>query len=289
MTGDTPKVHPRSNGWNSWSLKGLPGPQTDCRSTLRRRAGPLTVLGLIACALLQSAAPAVAGISGGLSADDVVDRADAIRFPQEPFQVQVTVDSYEGGAEAKRYVYRVLQRGNELSIVQTLAPAADRGQIMLSREGDLWVFLPSVSQPVRLPMSQRLTGQVANGDLARANFAGDYGATLLGEEDIDGRRHYRLELKAAKNGVTYERVLYWVDAENFRPHKAEFYTLSGRLMKTAVYDDFQSTAEGQIRPMRTTFVDALKAGERSVMTYQKFTPRDLPEKIFTKQYLKKLR
>lgn len=230
-----------------------------------------------------------AEIAGGLSADDVVDKADAIRFPQEPFQVQVTVDSFEGGDTPKRYVYRVLQRGNELSIVQTLAPAADRGQIMLSREGDLWVFLPSVSQPVRLPMSQRLTGQVANGDLARANFAGDYAASYVGDDVLEGRRYHRLELKAAKNGVTYERVLYWVDAEDFRPHKAEFYTLSGRLMKTAYYDDFQSTGEGEVRPMRTTFVDALKSGERSVMTYQKFTPRDLPEKIFTKQYLKKLR
>ena len=43
---------------------------------------------------------------------------------------------------------------------------------MLMRGNDLWVFLPSVSQPVRLSLSQRLTGQVANGDLARANFSG---------------------------------------------------------------------------------------------------------------------
>ena len=230
-----------------------------------------------------------AALPEGLSADALVERADAIRFPQDPFQVQVSVDSFEGGDAPKRYVYRVLQRGNELSIVQTLAPATERGQIMLSREGDLWVFLPSVSQPVRLPMSQRLTGQVANGDLARANFAGDYAATYVGDEQIDGRVHHKLELKAARSGVTYDRVLYWVDAENYYPKKAEFYTLSGRLMKTGYYADFKQTDGGAVRPMQTTFVDATREGERSVMTYQKFTLRDLPEKIFTKQYLKKLR
>lgn len=249
--------------------------------------------GLLACLLVGAMAlPVVnvqAEIRNGLDADTLVDRADAIRFPQEPFQVQVTVDSFEGGDAPKRYVYRVLQRGNDLSIVQTLAPATERGQIMLSREGDLWVFLPSVSQPVRLPMSQRLTGQVANGDLARANFAGDYAATYLGDEDIDGRLHYKLELKAARSGVTYDRVLYWIDAQNDYPKKAEFYTLSGRLMKTGYYEDFAKTGGGSVRPMKTTFVDATRNGERSVMTYQKFTPRDLPEKIFTKQYLKKLR
>jgi len=31
---------------------------------------------------------------------------------------------------------------------------------MLMRGRDLWVFLPNVSQPVRLSLSQRLTGQV---------------------------------------------------------------------------------------------------------------------------------
>ena len=35
-------------------------------------------------------------------------------------------------------------------------------------------------------MSQRLTGQVANGDIAKVNFSGDYEAKLLRVEKIDG-------------------------------------------------------------------------------------------------------
>ena len=66
--------------------------------------------------------------------------------------------------------YRVLSKGNENSIVMTTEPASERGQILLMKGRDLWIFMPSVSQPVRLSLSQRLTGQVANGDLARANF-----------------------------------------------------------------------------------------------------------------------
>ena len=33
----------------------------------------------------------------------------------------------------------------------TIEPASERGQIMLMKGHDLWIFLPSVSQPVRLP------------------------------------------------------------------------------------------------------------------------------------------
>ena len=76
-----------------------------------------------------------------------------------------------------------MSRGNDYTVVLTEEPAAERGQALLMRERDLWIFLPAVSQPVRLSLSQRLTGQVANGDLARANFAGDYTATLDGREN----------------------------------------------------------------------------------------------------------
>ncbi len=68
----------------------------------------------------------------------------------------------------------MLSKGNENTIVQVTEPASERGQIMLMKGRDLWVFMPNISQPVRLSLAQRLTGQVANGDLARANFVGDY-------------------------------------------------------------------------------------------------------------------
>ena len=112
-------------------------------------------------------------------------------------------------------------------------PAAERGQIMLMKGHDLWVFLPNVSQPVRLSLSQRLTGQVANGDLARVNFAGDYDAKLLRTEEVDGETMHVLELTARDRNVTYHKVLYWVRKSNDWPYKAEFYSLSDRLLKTA--------------------------------------------------------
>ena len=131
----------------------------------------------------------------------------------------------------------------------TTEPASERGQIMLMKGHDLWIFLPSVSQPVRLPLAQRLTGAVANGDLARANFAGDYKPQLLRTEKVDGEPMYVLELTAVDRSVTYHRVLYWVRQSNYWPHKAEFYSLSDRLLKTCLYQKFERMA-GRVRPTR---------------------------------------
>ncbi len=84
----------------------------------------------------------------------------------------------------------------------TTEPASERGQILLMKGRDLWIFMPDISQPIRLSMSQRLTGQVANGDLARANFAGDYNATVLRIDTIDGENYYVLELIGVDQSVS---------------------------------------------------------------------------------------
>lgn len=181
----------------------------------------------------------------------------------------------------------MLSKGNDRTLLMTTAPAIDKGNVLLMRDQDLWVFLPNISQPVRLPLSQKLTGEVANGDIARANFSGDYEPALLGTEDIDKQAYYVLELKAARKGVTYHRVLYWVNKDNYRPYKAEFYSLSNRLIKTCRYEAYRKTV-GKLRPTRLILEDSLKKENRSVMDYSNMKLRKLPDKVFTKDYLKKI-
>lgn len=246
------------------------------------------VAGLLIAFLPGVGAAPAADTSGSESdAQAIVEKADRIRFPSGGFQVDVTIVSTSPGRDPDVREYRVLSKGPENSVVLTTAPAAERGNVLLMKGVDLWAFLPSVSQPVRLPLSQRLTGQVANGDLARANFGGDYKASTATPVTVDGEPHHLIELTASRRGVTYDRVRYWVNVGNGRPHKAEFYSKSGRLLKTCLYEDYRSVG-GAIRPARLVMLDALKRGEKSVLEYKDMVSRDLPDRVFTKEYLKKL-
>src|SRR4051794_3972173 len=184
-----------------------------------KRAAALGAAVLLMCclaftrqALAQDAADSEA------HARAILEKADEVRFPREPFEVSVSITSTleDGGTEAR--AYRILSKGSQNTIVMALEPASERGQAMLMKARDLWIFMPTISQPVRLSLAQRLTGQVANGDLARANFAGDYTPTLLRTEVVDGEPTHVLELKAAERGVTYSRVLYWVREKGNRPY-----------------------------------------------------------------------
>lgn len=242
---------------------------------------------VLALSLFASGSAVAQAPDDSQAAKIILEKADEIRFPRSGFQVDIHVKSTQDGEALEPRKYRVLSKGNANTVVMVLEPASERGQIILMKDSDLWVFLPDVSQPVRLSLSQRLTGQVANGDLARANFAGDYEPKILRTETIEGREYNVLELIAAHRGVTYHRVLYWVNKANNRPYKAEFYSVSNRLLKTARYEGFQQMF-GNVRPTRLVFRDALRKGEESVLEYGDMKARDLPDRVFTKEYLRRL-
>jgi hypothetical protein len=251
------------------------------------RRWPATIV-----AFVLALAPIARDTSANARGDDerakaIVERADQVRFPSGGFEVSVAIETTGPSRDPELRKFRVLSKGNENTVVMATEPASERGQIMLMKGRDLWMFMPNVSQPIRLPLSQRLTGQVANGDLARANFTGDYKAHLLRTEMIEGMQMHLLDLAAIDRGVTYHRVLYWVRQDNFWPYKAEFYSASDRLLKTAYYRNFAKLGD-RVRPTQLVMHDALRQGDVSVIEYSDLKPRDLPDRIFTKDYLKRL-
>jgi len=256
---------------------------------LQRPVTRRTVLAALAasvcCVVASRPARAESATEDEALARTIVEKADQVRFPKEGFEVQVAIESTTGDGPAESRKYRVLSKGNQNTLVIVTEPASERGQILLMKGRDLWIYMPTLSQPVRLSLSQRLTGEVANGDLARANFAGDYNAKVVRTETVDGEPTYVLELTAAERGVTYHRVVYWVRKDGYRPQKAEFYSVSDRLLKTATYEEYRSLG-GRVRPTRLVMLDALRPSERSVLDYREMKPRDLPDKMFTKDYLK---
>jgi len=233
----------------------------------------------------------IALVWGGTSEDELakmtVEKADRIRFPQSGYQVNVKITTSASGRDADVREYEILSKGNDRTIIRTLSPATDKGQVLLMRDRDLWIFMPSVSQPIRLSASQRLTGQVANGDLARANFSGDYTASIVKSEAIEHEQYHVIELKAVDRSVTYDRVLYWVNKSNDRPAKAEFYALSGRLLKICRYLNYKDAA-GAIRPTQLVMEDALVEGAKSILDYSELKVKDLPDRMFAKDYMRKL-
>ena len=220
-------------------------------------------------------------------AAEIVRDADRFRRPADSFVWKITITSEEARKAPSVDGFEVYVKGSGRSFVKFVAPPRNVGRSLLPLGRDLWIYLPDAGKPVRIPFSQRLVGQVANGDIARADYAGDYDVTLIGDEAVGGVTCHVLELKAKTKDVTYAAVKYWVSKDGRRPVRAEFYAGTGTLLKTGVFANFKDVA-GRVLATRLTLVDAIRKDRASILDYGEIAVRDLPEKYFDKNFMKSL-
>lgn len=220
-------------------------------------------------------------------AQEIIQKVDEVRSPQTDYTISVEVNSYSVSRQPKSAVYEVMTKGSDKTIIKTVFPKVERGRILLMRDRNLWAFFPEVTKPLRLSMQERLIGEVSNGDIARVNFSGDYAAKLLRMEKTGGKVYYVLELTAKSGDVTYGKVILWAQKEAFWPLKAEFYAISGRLLKICSYESYKMLGE-RLRPTQLVMEDPIVRGKKSVIKYDNIRIGELPEKYFSKDYMKKL-
>jgi len=222
-----------------------------------------------------------------LTADEIIAKVDEVRNPYEDFTTIATVTSYKANRAPRSATYEVMAKNKTMTIVKTLEPQTERGRSLLMRDKDFWAFFPDVSKPLRISFQERLIGDVANGDIARTNFAGDYTPTLIQIDKVGDKQYYLLELIAIDDSTTYGKVRIWVEVGTFWPLKADFYAISGRFLKTCSYESYTSLG-GKLRPSRLVLRDAIVNGQYSVIEYNQMDLTEIPEKYFTKEHLKRL-
>jgi len=125
---------------------------------------------------------------------------------------------------------------DESSVADTLEPVRFKGSKLLQVDHNMWLTRPGLSKPIPISPRQRLSGQASNGDIAATNYAADYDAVSADTEPVDGEPCYVLNLTAKQKRVTYDRIRYWISARREVGVKAEFYSVSGKLLKTARFE-----------------------------------------------------
>ena len=219
----------------------------------------------------------------GLSGLEIVKKADKMRILEFDNSFIAEVNDFRG-SDIQKTKYKVFSKGVQMSRVETIFPERQAGRKLLMKEQDLWFFTPDLKRPTRVSMQQRLTGEVANGDLARTSFGDDYNVEVKGEEVVDGVKAVRLSLKKKKSEVTYAAVEYWVGLSSYAPLKAIFKSDSGKDLKVATYKDPKKYF-GQTLMTKIEIVSSLNKKQRSVLTFSGFKKEQLNESFFNKESL----
>ena len=217
-----------------------------------------------------------------LSVTDMLKHADRARGNLLGIVWDITIATNEEGSNETRGLTVTVKWNNTLARYTSPPNLNDRMVLMVDR--NMWFIRSGLKKPVSLSPRQKLMGDAANGDIASTNYADDYHAALLGAELVHGEECHVLDLKAANKNVTYDRIKYWVSKERLVGVKAEFYTLSGKLFKTAEfkYDNRVRTADGEEIPFVSELVirDAVQRDRVTTLIYANIKVRTVPESTF---------
>ncbi|MCK9230198.1 MAG: outer membrane lipoprotein-sorting protein [Syntrophales bacterium] len=230
-------------------------------------------------------------------AHEIIIRADRVRSPRDSFCYRLHLIEYKDDEVVQEQLLAVNVRfilptpdvpGDAKALVRFLEPRELRNDKMLAVYDQLWYFTPKARNPVRISRQQRLIGQVSNGDIVAADLHYSYQSTLVGEDWLEEKKCYRLELVRRWDFVTYPKIIYWVAQESYYPMMAEFYSSSDRLMKRAIYKDFKESL-GAVRPHEIIIEEGLIRGSYTRMLFSGATFQDLPDAYYQPSYLERIR
>ena len=217
--------------------------------------------------------------SYAISPDEIVKKCDDVRNPGESFVMKVEVQELSG--KKQKSSFDVFIKGKNKTLIKTTAPRRDKGRNMLMLEENMWLYIPNLKRSVRISLSQKLSGQAANGDIARMRWHGDYAAKL----EKKTKNRYVLFLQATKKGLTYDKIRVWVNRSNFHPVKAEYMALTGKVLKNATFGGEKKIA-GKVRPTKIEIADAVNKSKKTEINIVKMVKKNLPVSMFKKNNLK---
>ncbi len=227
---------------------------------------------------------------------DIIRRTDLVRNPDQPFISRVIITEYQQARETDSMQLRIRSKqaedsGQFRTLVSFEKPLRDRGKLMLRNGSDVWFFDPNAKASVRISPQQRLLGQASNGDIMTANYALDYSATLVGEEQVqDADRqlhqawHLYMTARPDREGLTYAAIDYWVDKHTDHLIKGRYYAPSGHLLKQVYYRGYKDVL-GRLRPTEVIIIDGVDTAKVTRMSFSDFSYTQIPEQWLQRAYL----
>ena len=224
------------------------------------------------------------------NADEILDRVDKnMSSENRIFESSMTI---HGRRSSRTMTMRTYSVGDKQSFTEYLTPPREQGTKMLKLENQLWIYSPSTDRTIQIS-GHMLRQSVMGSDLSYEDMMEDrklkdiYSAQVIGEETIDGRNTYVIELTAKVEDVAYHSRKMWIDTEKNIPLKEDLFAKSGQLLKRTLMSEVEKI-EGRWFPTKIVFKDMLKQGDGTEykITSIKFN-QNIPEHIFSKASLRK--
>jgi len=97
---------------------------------------------------------------------------------------------------------------------------------------------------------------------------------------------YIIDLEAVHNEVADPYLRLWVSQKDNLVLKMESYSLTKRLMRTALFPSYVKVGRAVV-PRVMMYIDELVEGRRTQITLNEVSLNDLPDTVFTKAFVER--
>jgi predicted RND superfamily exporter protein len=148
------------------------------------------------------------------------------------------------------------QADGDKSLVVFDAPADIDGTALLTfshktGDDDQWLYLPALKRVKRISSSNK-SGPFVGSEFAYEDISSqeveEYTYRFLREEELDGRSMFVIEQYPVDPKSGYTRQVAWVDQEEYRTFKVDFYDRKDALLKTLTYEGYEQHLGKHWRP-----------------------------------------
>ena len=216
-------------------------------------------------------------VVAGSNAASWLQKADSyMTAPDSSLISEVQV--FEDGVKTKERSYQVYTQNPRKTIVVFLHQS-EKGQKVLMKEHNFWLFLPRSKRGVRITAQQKLFGDAATGDITSIRWSGDYQGTVVSCDASS----CQLELEKKRRGPTYKKIVLFVDKSNGLPQNADLYLNANKIAKKAQYS-FEVVDDGyQITSV--TYQSVLRKKQETIVKFTNVQEKQTPSRWYNPGFL----
>lgn len=228
-----------------------------------------------------------------LTAKEVVEKADK-NMRGDTSQAKMTIKIIRP-TWSREMDMKAWSKGEDYAMILVTSPAREKGTAFLKRKNEVWNWVPSIERNIKLPpsmMSQSWMGtDFTNDDLVKeASAVSDYDHKHLGMETISGKKCYKIEMIPKPSAaIVWEKVIAWIDAEDFLQLKAEFYDEDGELINIMNSGDVKEMGGRKITS-KLEMIPVDEEGYKTVIIYNHIVfNKEIKDEFFTTRNMKHLK
>jgi outer membrane lipoprotein-sorting protein len=231
----------------------------------------------------------VSAQSQTLSGDEIIKRVDKNKIYEKiEYNGKMTIKKAE---KVRVKIMHVLAEGSDKSLIE-FTNSEDKGTKYLKLSGELWIYFPDAEGITKI------SGHMLRESMMGSDFSYEdvmeneelvkkYTVNVVGNEKVNDRECYVLELVAKDKNITYAKRKQWVDKEKFVVMKMQLFALSGKLLKESVMDNVKKYGDRYF-PTKLIMINKLIKDSSTTfeMTDISFGT-NIPEGTFSKRSLEK--